>query len=46
MGVQEIRTLGTENLNFILRILICISDSGGILEASGVRVSLCGSYLT
>lgn len=36
MGVQEIRTLGTENLNFILRVLICINDSGGILETPGL----------
>lgn len=28
------------------RVLICINDSGGILETSGVRVFLCGSYLT
>lgn len=44
--MQEIRTLGTENLNFILRVLICINDSGGILETSGVRVFLCRSFLT
>lgn len=36
MGVQEIRTLGTENLNFILRVLICISESGGIWRHLGL----------
>lgn len=46
VGVQEMRTLGTENLNFVPRAPACFRDSGWILQIYGVWVFLGGSFLT
>lgn len=40
------RTLGTENVNFVPTAPTYISDSGGILQTSGVWVFLGRSSLT